>query len=81
MSPVITTKTVFFTMVHHPAKGLIRAGNAYPSAESAKEWVPFVRGAWKGLRVTVKPCTIELHDGKISEASKKILDEEFNLDT
>lgn len=77
---VLTHKKVFFIMVLHPAGKWVRVGNSYPSSEAAREWVPFVRGAWRGLRVKVRPFTIELQDGHISEKSKKELDEVFNLD-
>lgn len=80
LGPVVTDKTIHFTMVLHPG-GWTRVGNAYPSPESAKEWVPFVRGRWRGLKVKVEPCRLEFHDGVLSEASKRILDEKFNLDS
>lgn len=80
MPTAVTTKKLFFTMVMHPVHGWMRVGNAYPSHSAAREWLPFVRGAWRGLRAKVSPCTIELHDGQVSEKSKKMLDERFNLD-
>ena len=73
-------RTVFFTMVMHPLKGWIRVGNAYPTRKSASEWVPFVRGAWKGLRVKVSQCTVYLENGKVSEKSRRLLDAKYNLD-
>lgn len=79
--PVATEKTVYFTMVLHPASGWTRVGNAYPSPGSAKDWVPFVRGRWRGLGVKVESCRLEFHDGVLSEESKRILDEKFNLDS
>jgi len=42
-------RTVFFTMVMHPANGWTRVGNAYPSRKAAADWLPFVRGAWRGV--------------------------------
>lgn len=76
----VNTKTLFFTMVMHPVKGWCRVGNAYPSKQAARDWLPFVRGVWRGLRVKIAQSTVELHDGHVSEKSKKVLDEKFNLD-
>lgn len=76
-----TTKTVYFTMVLHPVSGWMRVGNAYPSRGSAKDWVPFVRRAWRGLRTKVEPCTLEFEDGVLSEHSRRVLDQKFNLDS
>lgn len=53
-------RTVFFTMVMHPAKGWTRVGNAYPSRKAAADWLPFVRGAWRGLRAKVSQCAVRL---------------------
>lgn len=66
-------------MVLHPFKGWIRAGNAYATKQAARGWVPFVRAAWRGLRVKVVPFTVVLIDGKVSAKSQKVLDEKFNL--
>lgn len=75
-----TKRVVFFTMVRHP-KGLMRAGNAYPSRKAAAEWVPFVRGVWRFLRVTVSQCTLYFDaNGALSERSKRLLDVKYNLD-
>jgi hypothetical protein len=73
-------RKVFFTMVYHPLKGWMRCGNAYGTKEAAKEWVPFVRKSWRGLRTKVVQFTLELVDGKPSEKSRKVLDKKFNLD-
>ena len=73
-------RTVFFTMVMHPLKGWTRVGNAYPTRKLAGEWVPFVRAAWKGLRVKVSQCTVYLENGKVSEKSRRLLDTKYNLD-
>jgi hypothetical protein len=75
-----TKRTVFFTMVRHPIKGWTRVGNAYPSRDAAKEWLPFVRGSWRGLRAKVSQCTLRLEAGKLCERSRRVLDEKFNLD-
>lgn len=72
--------TVFFTMVRHPVKGWMRCGNAYPSRKAATDWLPFVRGAWRGLRARVAQCTLRFNDGVLTERSRKLLDQKFNLD-
>jgi len=72
-------RTVFFTMVLHPVKGWMRCGNAYGSRHAATEWLPFVRGAWRGLRAKVSQCTIYLEDGKPCEKSRKLLDSKYNM--
>lgn len=73
-------KTLFFTMVDHPAKGWTRVGNAYPSSKSATEWLPFVSGSWRGLRTKISQCTVRFKDGKLTEKSREILDKKFNLE-
>lgn len=75
----MTTKTVYFTMVNHLSSWM-RVGNAYPSHRAAKEWLPFVRGAWRGLPTKVEPCRLVFLDGKLTAESKRLLDEKFNLD-
>lgn len=66
--------------VKHPAKGWTRVGNAYPSRKAAADWLPFVRGAWRGLRAKVSQCTVRLDGGKVCEQSRRLLDEKYNLD-
>ncbi len=73
-------RTVFFTMVLHPVDGWIRVGNAYPSRKSATDWLPFVRGSWRGCRARVSQCTVRLDGGKVCEKSRRLLDEKYNLD-
>ena len=77
---IVEKRTVFFTMVMHPATGWTRVGNAYPSRKAAADWLPFVRGAWRGLRVKVSQCTVRLEGGKVCEQSRRLLDEKYNLD-
>lgn len=57
---VVTTKTLYFIMVMRGT--WTRVGNPYPSRESANEWKPFVRSAWRGMRTKVERCVIELHE-------------------
>ncbi|GAF83362.1 unnamed protein product [marine sediment metagenome] len=78
--PAITKKTFYFTMVHHPTKGLTRVGKAYSSRAVAQSWVPFLRHALHGLRVTVSQCTFTWRDGVLDERSRRVLDEKFNMD-
>lgn len=73
-------RTVFFTMVRHPIKGWIRAGNAYGTKKEAASWLPFVRGAWRGCYVRVSQCTLRLQNGVLCEKSKRLLDTKYNLD-
>lgn len=74
------TRTVFFTMVHHPVDGTIRVGNAYGSRSAARSWLPFVRGAWRGCRASVSQCTLRWVNGELDERSLRLLDEKYNLD-
>lgn len=37
---MITTQTIYFTMVHHPTRGTIRAGNACMTRKAAQQWLP-----------------------------------------
>lgn len=79
---MITAKRmVFFTMVRHPAKGWVRAGNAYATRKEAASWVPFVRKAWRGVcQVKVSQCTLRLENGAICERSRRVLDKKYNLE-
>ncbi len=71
-------KTVYFTMAHTPM-GVKRVGRAYSSRGAARDWVPFVRGAWN-CRVTVRKLVIRFtEDGQIDEETKRRLDREFNM--
>ena len=72
-------RTVFFTMINHPLSGWTRVGNAYGSRHAATEWLPFVRGAWRGLRAKVSQCTLYFEDGKPCEKSRKLLDSKYNM--
>jgi hypothetical protein len=74
------TRRVWFTMVLHPVDGWTRVGNAYGSREAAVEWLPIVRGAWRGCRARVAQCTLRLVDGAPDERSARVLSEKFNLD-
>lgn len=69
---------VFFTMVM--VDGWKRVGNAYRSRESARGWIPFVSGAWRGRSVKVSRCTLHLVDGVPDAASLRKLDTKYNLD-
>lgn len=80
MKPVKTKKTIYFTMVLHPINGWIRAGKPYSDKQSAKDWLPFVKGAWRGCRAKVVPLTIKYVDGVITKETSEILDKKFNLD-
>lgn len=73
-------RTLYFTMVMHPAAGWMRVGNAYPSRKAAADWLPFVRGAWRGLRARVSQCTVRLDGGKVCDKSRRLLSEKYNLD-
>jgi len=73
-------KIVFFTMVLHPVQGWTRCGNAYGSKKAAVDWLPFVRGAWRGLRARVAQCTLRFDNGVLTEKSRTILDKKFNID-
>jgi hypothetical protein len=69
----------YFTMVQGPA-GPYRAGNAYKSESTAESWRDFVSKAHRGLSVEVESVDVEFIDGKVSDESRRVLDERFNLD-
>ena len=77
---MITTQTIYFTMVHHPTRGTIRAGNAYPSRSAASSWLGFVRKCWRGCKTSVASCTLRYEDGKLTPKSIAVLDRKFNMD-
>jgi hypothetical protein len=77
----LVRRVVFFTMVYDPRfNGWTRTGKAYASRKTAREWVPFVRAAWRGCRTMVCQCTLTWRDGKLTPKSVKVLDEKFNMD-
>ena len=76
----VTRRTVWFTMLDPPFKGRVRVGNAFGSRADAVSWIPFVRSYWNGLRVSVAQCTLMLEDGVLTERSKHLLDQKFNLE-
>lgn len=78
--PKIEKRTLYFTMVRHPSSGWIRVGKPFSKKETARGWLSFVKGAWRGLPVKISQMTCTLVDGEIDEKSKQILDEKFNMD-
>jgi hypothetical protein len=81
MITAMEKQTVYFTMVKHPLKNWIRIGNAYKSRKTASGWIPFVRGAWRGLRVKISQCTLTFIDGKLSDRSRRMLNEKYKIDS
>lgn len=79
-APLRTSRQLFFIMVQHPVRGWQRTGMPYPSKPAAAEWVSFVKAAWHGLPTRVKPCTVHFEDGKLTDQSRQLLSETFNLD-
>jgi hypothetical protein len=75
-----TKRTVYFTMVRHPSRGLMRVGNAYGSRKAAADWLPFVRGAWRGCSVSISRCTLVWVGGELTLSSRRVLDQKYNLD-
>lgn len=73
-------RRVFFTMVLHPETGWTRVGRCYGTKKSARQWLPLVRGAWRGLYVKVSQCTLRWKDGQMTESSRKTLSEKFNME-
>lgn len=56
-------------------------GRAKPrSRKAAVEWLPFVRGSWRGCAVSISRCTLRFEAGVLSEASRRVLDEKYNMD-
>jgi hypothetical protein len=77
---VVKKRRLYFTMVCHPSGGLKRAGNAYPTKQDARDAVPLVRGAWRGLRVTISQCTLIWRDGRLTPKSVDTLSRKYNLE-
>lgn len=73
-------RRVWFTMVLIPGKGWTRVGKAYGSRENAKGWLPFVSGAWHGLRTKVSQCTLRWVDGAMTERSRETLSTKYNME-
>lgn len=76
----VEKRTVYFIMVDRPFAGPTRVGKAYGSRKAAQEWVKFVRGAWRGLRIYLKAAKLTLVDGKLDARSIELLDKVFNMD-
>ena len=79
MKPVVKKRRLYFTMVHHPINGRIRVGSACAAVSDARYWLPIVRRAWRGLRVTMAQCTLVWHDGVLTAKSVETLDRQFNM--
>ena len=76
---VVKKRRLYFTMVRHPL-GPTRAGNAYATKQDARDAVPFVRGSWRGLRVTISQCTLVWHGGQLTPKSIATLARKYNLE-
>ena len=76
---VVKKRRLYFTMVCHPL-GAKRAGNAYATKQDARDAVPLVRGAWRGLHVTISQCTIIWRDGALTPKSVETLSRKYNLE-
>jgi hypothetical protein len=76
---VVKKRRLYFTMVCHPL-GAKRVGNAYATKQDARDAVPLVRGAWRGLRVKISQCTIVWRDGVLCPKSLQTLDHKYNMD-
>ena len=79
LSVVVKKRRLYFTMVCHPL-GAMRVGNAYATKQDARDAVPLVRGAWRGLRVKISQCTIVWRDGVLSPKSVETLIRKYNLE-
>ena len=75
-----TKQTIYFTMVHHPTRGTIRAGNACMTRKAAQQWLPMLRKMWRGCKTSVASCTLRYEDGKLTPKSIAVLDRKFNMD-
>jgi hypothetical protein len=76
---VTKKRRLYFTMVRHPL-GAKRVGNAYATKQDARDAVPLVRGAWRGLRVVISQCTLVWRDGVLCPKSLQTLDHKYNMD-
>ena len=76
---VVKKRRLYFIMVCHPL-GAKRAGNAYATKQDARDAVPLVRGAWRGLHVTISQCTIIWRDGALTPKSVETLSRKYNLE-
>ncbi len=73
-------RTVFFTMINHPQSGWTRVGNAYGSRHAATEWLPFVRGAWRGAYgQKFRNVRFILKMAKFCEKLRNLLDTKYNM--
>ena len=72
--------TVYFTMICHTETGWFRVGNAYSSRQCAKSWLPFARKAWRRLPGKVEQCKLDFVDGVITDDSRKLLSDCYNME-
>lgn len=80
-SRVTDGQRVWFLMVHHPCGKVIRVGQAYSTRGQAASWRSFVRGGWRGCRVSIATLTLHANtDGTLTAATLRTLDRKFNLD-
>jgi hypothetical protein len=79
-APKVGSSAIVRRLVLHPLNGWLRVGKAYNSRETAKGWLGFVRGAWRGCRVKVLSCPLTWINRKLDAASLRRLDVQFNMD-
>ena len=72
---------VFFVMIQHPEEGWMRVGVQHPTKDSAQSWLSFARAGWANWPGRVSQFTAEIVDGKLTERSRKILDQKYNMST
>lgn len=72
---------VFFTMVRKPTGEWIRVGRQHRTREAAREWMPIVKGQWRFCKTSIRKLTLRFTEtGELTEATKRRLDREFNMD-
>jgi len=72
---------VFFTMVQRPDGEWMRVGRPHSTREAARGWLPIVKGQWRFCKTSIRKLTVRFKaNGDVTEATKRRLDCEFNMD-
>lgn len=74
-------RDVYLIQVFTPNGKWTRVGKAYLNKETAKSWVPFVKGSYHGMRTRTKTVRIPRNEnGRPTPKAIERFSTEFNMD-
>lgn len=79
MTDNMTCKDVWFVMVDMGQIGLVRVGTPCFSEEDARDWKNFAKAFYR-RETSAEKFTLQFEKGILTENTKKILSERYNMD-